>query len=418
MQDEQVLTKPGRTLGIIRASIGLLQELALYFLFRQAAVKAWPATDAFVFVPLLLVAGYVPLIALLGAGAMRLRTLLPYLVLAAATIAALGYYDVWRAGTGPGTTPLTSLFYGGYFPTARVILFTGLALFAVHALIASAEADRKWIATYPTHFDIGWKLALQLQLALGFAGALWLLLFLGARLFLMIGIAYWATLITKPVFIFPVTTLAIAAALHLSDVRSGLVRGMRTLVLTVNAWLLPVMTLFAVGFLASLFMRGLDPLWATRWAASLLLGSAAALILLINTAYQDGLKEHLPPAVLRVAATAAALSLAPLCGLAAYALYLRVRQYGWTDDRIVVAAIALVGSVYALGYAAAALTSLTRLGPWLKRLEPTNVVACFAGIATLLALLSPLVDPARLSVASQIARLQSGEIAADKFDYA
>ena len=48
------------------------------------------------------------------------------------------------------------------------------------------------------------------------------------------------------------------------------------------------MAALAIGFLASLVFTGLEPLWRTRSAAALLLVSAAALVVLINTAYREG----------------------------------------------------------------------------------------------------------------------------------
>lgn len=44
-------------------------------------------------------------------------------------------------------------------------------------------------------------------------------------------------------------------------------------------------------------------------------------------------------------------------------------------------------------------------------------MAAFVAVGLLIALSSPVADPARLSVADQVARLETGEIAADKFDY-
>ena len=40
-----------------------------------------------------------------------------------------------------------------------------------------------------------------------------------------------------------------------------------------------------------------------------------------------------------------------------------------------------------------------------------------SAVATILALFSPLADPARLAVQDQIARLQRGAVSADTFDY-
>ena len=75
--------------------------------------------------------------------------------------------------------------------------------------------------------------------------------------------------------------------MHLTDVRTGLVRGVR----------LVVLTLLAGAFLLTLPFVGLGGLWRTHAAASILLSSASALVLLINAAYQDGEAEV--PVVLR-----------------------------------------------------------------------------------------------------------------------
>jgi hypothetical protein len=212
----------------------------------------------------------------------------------------------------------------------------------------------------------------------------------------------------------PVTTLALACAIHVTDVRAGIVRGMRTLILILASWLLPLLTLIVAGFLASLPFTGLAPLWSTRFATALLLTAAAALVVLVNAAYQDGDAEHAPPRLIRYAGSLAALTLTPLVATAGYALALRVEQHGWTTDRIIAAACVLVGACYALGYGWAVL----QRGAWLKPIETCNVATAVVVLAVLLALFTPLADPARISVASQLARLETGKVAADKFDFA
>jgi hypothetical protein len=92
---------------------------------------------------------------------------------------------------------------------------------------------------------------------------------------------------------------------------------------------------------------------------------------------------------------------------------LRVGQYGWTPQRVLSAATAAMAVFYSAGFTWAAADRTT----WLKRLERVNVTASFAVLAILFGLLTPLADPARVAVSSQIARLQSGAIAPGKFDY-
>lgn len=239
------------------------------------------------------------------------------------------------------------------------------------------------------------------------------MLLLGATLFEAVGIDQVRDVIEKRWFAIPATTVMFAAAIHLTDVRASLIRGIRTVALTLLAWLAPVLTVLTSAFLLALPFTGLEPLWQTRNAAVSLFGAAAALIVLINAAYQDGQPEAALPALLRWAGRLAALLLLPLIGLATYAIWLRVGQYGLSPDRVAAIACTLVGACYALGYAVAAL----RPGPWLEGLETTNILAGIVMLAALLALFTPVADPARLSVADQLRRLETGAVSAVDFDY-
>lgn len=284
-------------------------------------------------------------------------------------------------------------------------------LFIAHHLIQPADTERRRIASYHGYFDITWMHGVQLVLAIGFTGVFWILLFLGAALFKLIGLDAFQKLIGEQAFAFPATTLMFAAAVQLTDVRSTLVRGVRTVALTLLAWLLPLMTLIAAGFLASLPFTGLEPLWQTRAATALLLTAAAHLIVLINAAYQDG--DDPPPFVLKAAARLAGVLLIPITLLAAYGLGLRIGQHGLTPDRVFAAACVIVAAGYAIGYAIAAF----RRGVWMKGLERTNIVMAFLALVLILALFTPIADPARLSVGDQVARLQRGQIKAEAFDF-
>jgi ABC-type amino acid transport system permease subunit len=93
------------------------------------------------------------------------------------------------------------------------------------------------------------------------------------------------------------------------------------------------------------------------------LASAGALIVLINTAYQDGRADNLPPLALRIAVQVASVLLTPLIVLAVWGLMLRIGQYGLTPDRIIAAACALVGAAYAAGYGLAAVSRWSARAP-------------------------------------------------------
>jgi len=402
----------GRTVFIARLAIGLLQGLALWALVKASGegeqATFWPATQPLVFGPLFLVAAYLPVVLLAGAGRLRLKTLLIWAVVATAALALLGWHDMARR-SGDEIKPFISM---------SLMAFGAVALFIAHHLIAPADAGRRRVATYAAYFDTAWKAGVQLALSVGFTGAFWLLLWLGASLFQIIGIRLLHDLLGENWFSIPVLSLAFALAVHLTDVRDGLIRGVRTVALMLLSWLLLVLTVLVAGFLLALPFTGLDGLWKTGSATALVLGAAGTVVILINAAYQDGLADNLPPVALRIAVRIAAVLLTPLVLIAVWGLTLRIGQHGLTPDRIIACACTLVGAAYAAGYGFAALIPLVRERDWMQPLERTNIAVAALTVVIILALFSPVADPARLSVADQTHRLASGRITPDRFDYA
>jgi hypothetical protein len=402
-----------RATAAVRLAVGLIQGVALWWLTRSWPNEyrhppVWPATDPWLFGCLFVVFAFLPVVLLAGVGRLRPVTLIVWGGIAGAVLAALAFHDIDRQGVKLDDTVLSPVF----------LPFAAVALFITHHLIVPADRERRLIAPYPAYFDAAWMAGVQLALSIGFAGAFWLLLFLGAALFKVIGLSFLGDLIQKTWFAFPLTGLAFATAVQLTDVRDGLIRGVRAVALMLLSWLLLVMTVLAAGFLAALPFTGLQGLWNTGSATALVLASAGALIILINTAYQDGRTDNRPPLVLRIAVQVASLLLTPLIVLAVWGLMLRIGQYGLTPDRIIAAACALVGAVYAIGYGLGAVVPLVRKGSgWMKALEATNLASGVLAVAVILALFSPLADPARLSVADQVKRLEAGKVTPEQFDY-
>jgi hypothetical protein len=395
--------------ALIRLAVGLLQGVALLMLYQAYEQKTWPATDGYVFAPLVAVAVFVPLIVISALGHLRLLTLVAWAVVATLLCAGLAMNDIFRDPVSySAASPIPNV-----LPSWVTWWSLAAILFIIHTLTISAEADRKLIASYPTQFDIAWKQGVQFVLAACFVGLLWGLLSLGAELFHLIKLEFLAELLKQSTFSIPVRALAFSYAIHVTDVRAGIVRGTRTLALTLMSWLLPLMAVLGAAFVVALRFTGLDPLWSTRHAASNLLGIAVALIFLINAVYQDGRAETRAAAILRYASQLAALVLAPLVALAGYGLMLRVAQHGWTPERIGLAACVIVAACYAVGYFLAALHPTASMA-WL---EPTNIVTSLVIVGVLLALGTPVADPTRISVADQLSRLQAGTVKPVDFDF-
>jgi hypothetical protein len=400
--DEREASQP--TLWL-RLGIGLVQGLIAWMLI-EAAKGDFGTDHPQLFAALVMVVAFPPLILLAGLGRMRTPTLVAWTLAAVAALAGLAVYDLWRE-------PLENLAGPRFWPSPQLIFFGGVLVYIAHHLIEPADRERRLHPTYQARFEDAWRHGFQLALSIAFTAVFWGVLYLGAALFDLIGVDVLRDLLKKTWFNCPMTATAFAAAVHLTDVRPGLIRGVRTVGLTLLAWLLPLMTGLTAAFLVALIFTGVEPLWATRRAAQILLSAAAVLIILINAAYQDGQERDLLPRVLRWSGRLAAVLLVPLVGLAAWATALRIGQYGLTTERVVGVAVLVVAALYAAGYAWAAV----RRAPWMRRLETINVVAAVAVLAVTLLLLSPVADPSRLAVADQTARLQSGRTPVDKFDF-
>src|SRR5262249_16483312 len=236
-----------QAIAVARTALGLAQGVALYFLYQAYDAKTWPATDPLVFAPLLLVAAFVPLIVVAGAGNLRPGTLAIWTIAATVLCAGLAFYDMYRDPGDPAATALPRI-----IPGATLWAALAAGLFIRDSLVVAGEADQRFIARYPQHFDVAWKQGLQFVLAAGFTSLFWGLLWLGAELFRLIRIEFLIEVIKRPWFSIPVTALAFTFAIHITDVQAGIVRGTRTLTLTLLSWLLPVMTFFAVAFVVAL----------------------------------------------------------------------------------------------------------------------------------------------------------------------
>lgn len=393
-----------QSLAVLRVAVGLVQGIVLYGLYQASETKTWPATEGTLFAVMLVTAIFAPTVFITAVGNLRVRTLTVWTTIVLVLCAGAAAYDIFRDPLdSSGVTPV-----GRNMPAFAFWVAMTAVLFIMHSLVVAGDADRKAIAGYPTYFDVAWRLGVQLSLATLFTGLLWGLLYLGSELFRLITLEFLSAWMKRPWFSIPVTLIAFSYAVHVTDVRAGLVRGARTLKLTLESWLLPVMTVFVLVFLAALPVIGLEPLWGTRKATSILLWSAAVLVFLINAAYQDG-QTASTAVVLRYSRLLAAIALVPLVALAGYALMLRVQQYGWTPQRIFAFACLVVACCYAAGYAFAALRSASAL----KQLEITNVVTAWVIVAALFALFSPVADPARISAADQVDRILSGKVTPD-----
>lgn len=384
----------------IRLAVALAQGLLLYALVKWRGDSPQFGLDTELWKRLLdtlcLFALYAPLPLLFGLGNLPARRLALWSIIGAVAIFAFGWFaaaPAWRDA-----------------PTATW-LFALIVIYIVHEFVQAAYDDGRRIASYATYFDRAWRHGFQALLSLIFVGAFWVVILLGATLFGLIGLEIVKRMFNSEFFAWVATPLAFALGLHLTDADTGLTRGARQIGLALLSWLAILMTLILAAFLAALPFTGLEPLWDTKRATVLLLNAAATMILLINAGYQAG--DPPRSAILRAVVRFSALPLAGVVVLAALGLWLRVDQYGFTPARVLASAELAIVAVYAVGYLAAAVSP----GGWLALVRPVNIGAALFVAMVLSLLMTPALDPARVAVADQVARLERGTVEPDDFDF-
>lgn len=302
-------------------------------------------------------------------------------------------------------------------PTARV-----LTLYLIVAQIAlpffqtwqEREPQESRISfPYQRLFAHAWNNTLIVALSLAFAGLLWILLWLFAALFDLVGIEWFSDLIGEPAFFWPATTIAIAFGVYAGRDYHRVVVALRRIVFSLFSVLTPLFLLLSLGFLLALATGGFEQMTTVVSAATTLVTLLVLGVVLLNAVLRDGSAASDPGRVLTVCAVALAPALALLCGFALYAVVLRIGQYGLTPDRIWIAVTAGVLMLYALAY----LLSLIARERWMAVSRQANI-----GIAVLVALVAialqtPWGDPYRVSAESQYQRLASGAVDPALFDY-
>lgn len=326
---------------------------------------------------------------------------------AALVFAGLAAWASWKATGGPGINS------GGVlapFGTAVAI-----ALFVALPWLQCRLANGHWRAPYPCLFEHAWQNTLTLALAVLFTGICWLVLHLWGALFALVEIRFFRELFREEAFVYLATGAMFGLGVLIGRTQHRPVRVARQVLFAIFTGLLPLLAFIAVLFMASLPFTGLEPLWDMRSAASTLLAVVALLVAFTNSVLQDGEGERPYPGWLRRLVDAGLLLLPAYALLALYAIWLRIDQHGWTPDRTWGVLVATIVAGYAGGYAWAV---LRRGGDWLGAIRPVNRVMSVVVVALAVIANTPLLDPQRISVSSQLQRLADGRTAPDDFDLA
>jgi hypothetical protein len=354
-----------------RLLIGFAQGLGLYLLLR-----AQGTIDPSLFSALALMLLLAPLVLLEGLGEITPALLLPWTGIVASAMACLGVYHHWRI---QGLAQPESGF--------TLVALCALMLFIAQALMRVWLAERRHKRAYRIAFEAGWSLAARLGVWMMVTGAAWTLLGGGNALVTL-----------------PLMGAISALALHITAGRSLVMRQGRSLLMALATVMLPLTLGVGVSLLVVHVTRTPVPAW-------MLLAAALLLVIGINGSYRCyGARTRRWPEC------AAAFLILVLTAVAMVALDARVAQHGWSVLRVYGAAATIALACYGILYGGAALVSLGG-GRWMRSVEPANFVMAAVLILGCAALTTPVADPARIAVDSQVRRLASGAADPVLFDF-
>ncbi len=326
--------------------------------------------------------------------------------------AVMGLITWHAAGYNIGGSPVEWPFWSG-----MLAVLVATPLFQTRRDVAADWRFWKlWQMPYERLHSHAWTDAVLGAAGLAFTGVTFLLVLLIGEMFNVIGITLIRDLFNGEWFPWMLAGAAFGGAVGLLRERDRLVATLQRLVMIVLAVLAPVLAVALLLFLLSLLGTGLQKLWDSGFStAALMLAAAAFAVLLLNAAIGNGREERSPNRLLQGAAAALAVAVLPLAGIAFYAMHLRVIQYGWTPERI----WGVIAAIIALAYGVAGLWAVVKgrrdfddlLRPLQQRLAIGLVL-----LALFLAL--PIVDFGAISTRDQVARLKSGAVKAEKFDWA
>jgi hypothetical protein len=328
----------------------------------------------------------------------------------------------WSIGFALGWGAVIALvgwFTAQYNPNGEIMEFPFLsgilAVLIAAPLFQTVRDEGAWRFPYARLHRHAWTDAVIGAASLVFTGITFLLAWLIATLFDVIGIEAIKDLLQEEWFGWMLAGFAFGGAVGILRERDALVATLQKLVMVVLAVLAPVLAVALAAFLLSLPFTGLKGLWESDIPATpMLLLAGAGAILLVNAVIGDGRDERSANSILRFAALVLILCVLPLAILAALSMGERISQYGWTPERI----WGVVAVTIAIAYGLAAWWAVYRgrkdFDDPLRPLQ-TKLAIGLCGLTLFLSL--PIVDFGAISARSQLARLESGQVKAEEFDW-
>ncbi len=384
--------------------IAVVQGILLFALYRAFDTDFWPSKDPLWSFPLWTLAIAVPLLLLLSLQRDNVRQVGQLAAGSAAVLALLAVYTGWQAEPFDKFSVSSLAFTFGFSMT--------LACFK--ALMYLQQRANQVPLTYQVLFTNSWRNFLVTALSAIFVFIFWLILMLWGELFKVIKIDFFRDLFREDWFIFPALGFALGLGMIMFRDLTRVIDTITKLLHALIKLLLPLIVLVAVVFLSALPFVGLDVLWSTGNGTALLLWLLAIILFFTNAVYQDG-RETNPysPVVHRVIFSG--LCVMPIISvLSFYGLALRLNQYGWSVERCWAFVVWLILTLLAVGYVTGIIRRRTE---WTTELARVNTAMGLVVLAIMLLANSPLLDFRKISLNSQLNRVEAEEIKLKEFDF-
>ncbi|MEN8721049.1 MAG: DUF4153 domain-containing protein [Oceanococcaceae bacterium] len=283
---------------------------------------------------------------------------------------------------------------------------------------------------YSLLYHRAWDNLLTLLTAAAFTLLCWLILWLTAELFALLGLRFLESLLGEEAFQFPVTGLLVGFGLTLGRRHRGALHNLLRLCQSMARVLLPATAAVVVLFAVALLLGDRNLLWDTGRATTLLLSLILLMIALINgaegpadPAVPDNHGERAAsapetPAPLRWLVQVGTIFLLPLAAFAAYAMGVRALEYGLTVPRLYGLLAVAMSVAYALGYVVCSVRGWRRPAGSQPGLGPVNRALGLVLVVALLLSQAPFINVRAMTLHNQLDRLHAAGASADPTDWA
>jgi hypothetical protein len=382
--------------------IALLQGLSLLIFHQSIELKFWPYDQPQWLFSLYSLAISIPTMLMLTLSN-KSDPAYKWIILYAVIVFFLGYY------IGSQAMPFKHIRFETLLFTLAITMFiaTFKALMYVQSFIAGGPI------TYSRLFTFSWRNFLTLGLSLLFTLLTWGMLMLWANLFKSVKIDFFEDLFTERWFLYPVLALANGFGVIIFRLQSNVIDTITRIQQALVKFLLILLVFVSIIFLFTLGFTGLGPLWETG-GSTLILWMQALMLFFVNAVYQDD-PEARPYSIWVHRFIYVGLALLPVYSIISfYGLTLRVDQYGWSVSRCWAFMLWSIFTAFSLGYLWGILKFKDK---WLHQLNWVNVRLGLVVLVLMLLVNSPMLDFRKITVTSQMQRLEAGIISPADFDY-